>query len=70
MQMLLKRTDIKDATELYPGGMEIEDLSEFVKEKTEQYQSTLVILNYYGLCNEYISTIKSDMSTRICNFFI
>lgn len=40
-----KRTDIKDATELYPGGMEIEDLSEFVKEKTEQYQSTLVILN-------------------------
>lgn len=25
--------------------MEIEDLSEFVKEKTEQYQSTLVILN-------------------------
>ena len=40
-----KRTDIKDAIELYPGGMEIEDLSEFVKEKTEQYQSTLVILN-------------------------
>lgn len=40
-----KRTDIKDATELYPGGMEIEDLSEFVREKTEQYQSTLVILN-------------------------
>ena len=40
-----KRTDIKDVTELYPGGMEIEDLSEFVREKTEQYQSTLVILN-------------------------
>lgn len=40
-----KRTEIIDATDLYPGGMEIEDLSNFTLEKTELYQSTLVIVN-------------------------
>lgn len=40
-----KRTDIIDATDLYPGGMEIEDLSNFVLEKAELYQSTLAIVN-------------------------
>lgn len=60
-----KRTDIKDATELYPGGMEIEDLSEFVKEKTEQYQSTLVILNTTACAMNTFQQLKSDMSTRI-----
>ena len=40
-----KRTEIIDATNLYPGGMEIEDLSNFILEKTELYQSTLVIVN-------------------------
>ena len=40
-----KRTDIMDATNLYPGSMEIKDLSAFVLERTEMYQSTLVIVN-------------------------
>ena len=45
IQKLFKRTEIIDATNLYPGGMEIEDLSNFILEKTELYQSTLVIVN-------------------------
>lgn len=42
-----KRVEIIDETknERYPGGMETEDLKEFVLEKTEEYHSTLVILN-------------------------
>ena len=40
-----KRNDIIDVTDLYPGGMEIEDLSNFLLEKTELYQSTLAIVN-------------------------
>ena len=42
-----KRVEIIDETknERYQGGMETEDLKEFVLEKTEEYRSTLVILN-------------------------
>lgn len=40
-----KRTNIIDVTGLYPGGMEIEDLSNFALEQTEWYQSTLIIVN-------------------------
>lgn len=40
-----KRTDIIDVTDLYPGGMEIEDLGNFLLKKTELYQSTLAIVN-------------------------
>lgn len=40
-----KRTNIIDATKLYPGGMEIEDLSDFALEKVEMYQSILLIVN-------------------------
>ena len=40
-----KRTDIIDATGLYPNGMEIDDLSTFALEKAELYKSTLVIVN-------------------------
>lgn len=42
---VFKRNDIIDVTDLYPGGMEIEDLSNFLLEKTELYQSTLAIVN-------------------------
>lgn len=40
-----KRTNIIDVTGLYSGGMEIEDLSNFALERTELYQSTLIIVN-------------------------
>ena len=40
-----KRTEIIDATELYKGGMEIEELSSLALEKAEKYQSVLVIVN-------------------------
>ena len=40
-----KRSNIIDVTGLYPGGMEIEDLSNFAVERTESYQSTLIIVN-------------------------
>ena len=40
-----KRTNIVDATDLYPGGMEIEDLSSFILEKLKLYQSMLAIVN-------------------------
>lgn len=40
-----KRTNIIDATKLYSGGMEIEDLRDFAFEKTEMYRSTLIIVN-------------------------
>lgn len=40
-----KRTNIIDVTGLYPGGTEIEDLSNFAVERTESYQSTLIIVN-------------------------
>ena len=40
-----KRTNIIDTTGVYPGGMEIEDLSNFALDRTELYQSTLIIVN-------------------------
>ena len=40
-----KRVEIIDETERYAGGMETEDLSDFALEKTEEYRSTLVIVN-------------------------
>lgn len=40
-----KRTEIVDKTGLYPGGMEIADLRDFVLGKTETYKSILVIVN-------------------------
>lgn len=40
-----KRVEIIDETELCPGGMEVEDLKDFVLRKTGEYQSTLVIVN-------------------------
>lgn len=40
-----KRTEIIDMTDSYPGGMEVEDLTEFTLEKAKEYGSTLVIVN-------------------------
>ncbi|NSK65336.1 CRISPR-associated endonuclease Cas3'' [Blautia schinkii] len=40
-----KRVEIIDETERYAGGMETEDLRDFALEKTEEYRSTLVIVN-------------------------
>lgn len=40
-----KRVEIIDETERYSGGMETEDLRDFALEKTEEYRSTLVIVN-------------------------
>lgn len=40
-----KRMEIIDVTELYKGGMEIEELSSLALEKAEKYQSVLVIVN-------------------------
>jgi len=40
-----KRVEIIDETEKCSGGMETEDLRDFALEKTEEYRSTLVIVN-------------------------
>ena len=45
MQKAFKRVEIIDETERYSGGMETEDLRDFALEKTEEYRSTLVIVN-------------------------
>ena len=42
---VFKRAEIIDETERYPGGMKTEDLKEFILEKTEEYRSTLAIVN-------------------------
>lgn len=42
---VFKRVEIIDETERYSGGMETEDLRDFALEKTEEYRSTLVIVN-------------------------
>ena len=65
-----KRTNIIDATGLYPGGMKIKDLSNFTLERTELYQSTLIIVNTTACALEIFSAIKENMSGRICTFHL
>lgn len=40
-----QRTEIVDVTGLYPGGMTEDDLKSFAMEKTEEYGSTLIVVN-------------------------
>lgn len=42
---VFKRTEIIDKTDLYPGGMEIPDLRDFVLESIKKYKSVLIIVN-------------------------
>lgn len=53
-----KRTNIIDATGLYPGGMKIKDLSNFTLERTELYQSTLIIVNTTACALEIFQQLK------------
>ena len=53
-----KRTNIIDATGLYPGGMKIKDLSNFTLERTELYQSTLIIVNTMACALEIFQQLK------------
>lgn len=59
-----KRVDIIDATELYLGGMEIQDLKEFTLEKTEKYQSTLVITNTISCALELFQELEANCSAE------
>ena len=55
-----KRVEIIDETKSYPGGMTIEDLKDFVLEKTEKYHSTLVILNTIACAFEVFQKLENS----------
>ena len=40
-----KRVVIEDKTDLVPGGMALDDIGSFVRDKAERYQSVLLIVN-------------------------
>ena len=65
-----KRTDIIDATGLYPNGMEIEELSIFALEKTEIYQSTLVIVNTTSCAIHTFERLKEICSEEYVLFHL
>ena len=70
-----KRVEIVDATDMYDGKMEIEDLSNFAVEKVEEYQSVLIVVNTVSCALkvfEYLKrkyqdeTILFHLSTNMC----
>ena len=56
-----KRVEIIDATK-EPGEMETEDLKDFALEKTEEYQSTLVIVNTIPCAVEVFEKLQDSCS--------
>ena len=57
---IFKRTQIVDETELYPGGMEIPDLKNFVLENVELHQSVLVIVNTTTCARNLFISLKEE----------
>ncbi len=64
-----KRVEIIDETERYAGGMETEDLRDFALEKTEEYRSTLVIVNTTNVHLKYFKNWKTAVRKNM-RFFI
>lgn len=60
MQRHSKRVTIIDETERCPGGMEEENLRDFVLEKTEEYNSTLVIVNTIACAVRVFQKLKDE----------
>lgn len=57
-----KRADIVDATDLCPGGMKIEDLRDFVLDKTKIFNSVLVIVNTTACALSLFENLKNCCS--------
>lgn len=55
---IFKRTEIIDKTGIYPGGMEIADLKDFVLENIEVYKSILVIVNTTSCARNLFSALR------------
>ena len=55
-----KRVTIIDETERCPGGMEEENLRDFILEKTEEYNSTLVIVNTIACAVRVFQKLKDE----------
>lgn len=57
---VFKRTEIIDKTDLYPGGMEIPDLRDFVLESIEMYKSVLIIVNTTTCARNLYLSLKEE----------
>lgn len=65
-----KRVEIIDETERYSGGMETEDLRDFVLEKTEEYRSTLVIVNTTKCAFEVFQKLEDSCTEEYAIFHL
>lgn len=69
-----KRVVIEDKTDLVPGGMALDDIGSFVRDKAERYQSVLLIVNTKQAALEIYQEIKKindkqevyHLSTNMC----
>lgn len=57
---VFKRTEIIDKTDLYPGGMEIPDLRDFVLESIKMYKSVLIIVNTTTCARNLYLSLKEE----------
>lgn len=58
---IFQRTEIIDDTNLYPGGMESEDLKKYTLKKTELYGNTLVIVNTTSCAYKLFKALKEEL---------
>ena len=56
-----KRVEIEDKTDLVPGGVQPEDISEFALEAFQKYNSVLIIVNTRKMCKEDLRRIEEIM---------
>ncbi len=69
-----KRVVIEDKTDLVPGGMALDDIGSFVRDKAERYQSVLLIVNTKQAALEIYQEIEKindkqevyHLSTNMC----
>lgn len=72
---VFKRVDIIDKTNLYPGGMQAEDLCEFARQQVDKSESVLIIVNTKACAKAVFKKLKElygdkyeifHLSTNMC----